>query len=138
MVQIVRDWIDAHTDPSTLGALRDPQIGRVISAIQTRPEEGWTVAGIAKVAGMSRTSFAIRFRERVGLTPMRYVTEWRMRVARMLLRDPSIGIAEISERVGYGSQAAFAKAFRECDGLPPGKFRHMITQADAGAGSDRP
>lgn len=72
---------------------------------------------------MSRSSFADRFKQQVGMTPMRYVTEWRMQEAVDLLQTTELSIAAIAEQCGYTSEVAFRKAFRAVVGVPPGRFR---------------
>lgn len=108
-----------------IGALCDPRLSRAFSAIHARVEHSWTVEELAREAGMSRSAFAARFRERVGLAPLDYVTRWRMFRAGTLLRQGNHSIAEIAIRVGYDNESAFSKAFKRVTGLTPGAYRRQ-------------
>jgi AraC-like DNA-binding protein len=125
VLQAIRFWIER--DPAAqhgwLGALRDPQVGRVISAIHRRPDVAWTLSSLAAEAAMSRSAFAARFTELVGEPAMHYVTRTRMQVARGALQDGQATIAELAARLGYQSEAAFSRAFKRCVGVSPGAAR---------------
>ncbi|MEU4383465.1 AraC family transcriptional regulator [Micromonospora echinofusca] len=125
VVQALRAWLD--NDPAArsgwLGALRDPLIGRAISLIHREPGRDWTVASLADQVPMSRSAFAARFSELVGEPAMSYVTRWRMHLATIALRDEGATVAELADRVGYRSEAAFARAFKRVMGFPPGAAR---------------
>jgi AraC-like DNA-binding protein len=122
VIQAIRSWIE--TDPAArtgwLGALQDRQIGRAISLIHRDPAREWTVASLADELGMSRSAFAARFTELVGEPAMQYVTRWRMHVALAAFREEGAAVAELAQRLGYRSEAAFARAFKRVLGLPPG------------------
>jgi len=126
VIQAIRSWID--TDPAArtgwLGALHDRQIGRAISLIHRDPARAWTVASLADELAMSRSAFAARFTELVGEPAMQYVTRWRMHVAVDALRDDGATVAELASRLGYRSEAAFARAFKRVIGVPPGAVKH--------------
>ena len=125
VIQAIRAWLE-H-DPAAragwLGALRDPRIGRAITLIHREPEREWSVALLAHEVAMSRSAFAARFAELVGEPPMQYVARWRMGVALALLEDRSASLAEIAERLGYRSEAAFSRAFKRETGMAPGAAR---------------
>jgi AraC-like DNA-binding protein len=125
VIQAIRSWIE--TDPAArtgwLGALQDPQIGRAISLIHREPARDWTVASLADELAMSRSAFAARFTELVGEPAMQYVTRWRMQVAVTSLREEGATVAQLASRLGYRSEAAFARAFKRVIGLPPGAMR---------------
>lgn len=106
-----------------IGALCDPRLSRAFSAVHARVEHGWTVDELAREAGMSRSAFAARFRDRVGMSPLDYVTRWRMFRAAALLRTGNRSLADIAVRVGYENESAFAKAFKRVTGLTPGAYR---------------
>lgn len=112
-----------------LAGLNDPHVGRALSLMHADPARGWTVDDLAREAGISRAALAKRFVEIVGETPMQYLAGWRMHLARSLLRESNIGVAQLALRVGYESEAAFSRAFRRAVGVPPAAWR------DAGAGS---
>lgn len=122
VIQAIRTWIE--TDPAAqtgwLGALADRQIGRAISLIHRDPARDWTVASLADELAMSRSAFAARFTELVGEPAMRYVTRWRMNLALDALQDDGATIAELAARLGYRSDAAFARAFKRVTGRSPG------------------
>ena len=125
VIQALRAWIE--NDPAArtgwLGALRDPQIGQALSLIHRHPAREWTVAALADELAMSRSAFAARFTELVGEPAMQYVTRWRMHVATDALEAEGATIAELAGRLGYRSEAAFARAFKRVTGLPPGQVK---------------
>lgn len=106
-----------------LAALRDPVLGRALVLLHARPAEAWTVELLAQKAAVSRSVLAERFAQSLGVSPMRYLTQWRMQLAADLLRDePRLGVAAVAERVGYDSGAAFSRAFKRCLGAAPGAW----------------
>jgi AraC-like DNA-binding protein len=125
VIQAIRAWI--ASDPAAakgwLGALQDPKIGRAIVRIHRDPAHPWTVAALASEAGMSRSAFAARFTERVGVPVMQYVTRWRMYVAVDVLSEEDATVAELTDRLGYRSEAAFSRAFKRIIGDSPGAIR---------------
>jgi len=106
-----------------LAGLRDPMLSPVMTAIHSAPHRKWTVTELAREVAVSRSSLDGRFREILGLSPMRYVHEWRMRVAQDLLRTTEMTIAAISRRVGYDSEEAFSRAFKRAHGQSPSLWR---------------
>lgn len=102
--------------------LSDPQIGRALRAFHTDIQRTWSVASLAGIATMSRTTFAGRFTDLVGISPMHYVSQWRMAVARDALREGRRSIDEIAAAIGYGSRSAFSTAFTRSVGVPPARF----------------
>ena len=125
VVQAIRSWIE--TDPAArtgwLGALQDRQIGRALSLIHRDPARPWTVASLADELAMSRSAFAARFTELVDEPAMQYVTRWRMQVAVDSLKEEGATVAELANRLGYRSEAAFARAFKRVIGVPPGAVK---------------
>jgi AraC-like DNA-binding protein len=136
VVQAIRSWIE--TDPAArtgwLGALQDRQVGRAIALIHREPERPWTVASLARELAMSRSAFAARFTELVGEPAMHYVARWRMQVALGSLRDDHATVAELAGRLGYRSEAAFARAFKRVMGIPPGAVRRQAVPEATSAG----
>ena len=134
VIQAIRSWMD--TDPSAqtgwLGALRDNQIGRALSLIHGDPARAWTVATLADELPMSRSAFAARFTELVGEPVMQYVTRWRMKVAVNALRDEGATVGQLADRLGYRSEAAFARAFKRVVGVAPGSVKR---EGSPGAGA---
>lgn len=108
-----------------LQAIFDPQIGTALNAIHDNVNIPWTVGSLAETAGMSRSAFAMRFKELLGQTPLDYVTEWRMQKAIQLLPKRDRKLIEIAQSVGYESDAAFSKAFKRVVGITPGEYRHV-------------
>lgn len=104
-------------------ALADPRLKRALDAMHTHPGKDWTVASLAEVALLSRTSFAERFAEVLQETPYQYLTRWRMAQALKLLRDPRLSVAQVAERLGYQTEAAFRRGFKRVHGYGPGSVR---------------
>ncbi|MDC0668421.1 AraC family transcriptional regulator [Nannocystis radixulma] len=113
-----------------LRALADPAIARVLAAVHADPGAAWTVATMAARAGMSRSAFAPAFHRLVGEPPLAYVTTWRMRTAaRALVEDGPTNLKALAARVGYGSDEAFSRAFKNWAGTPPGQYRRAAREA---------
>jgi AraC-like DNA-binding protein len=110
-------------EPGFLSAMMDPQLGRALQAIHAEPEAAWSLGELAGLAGHSRTCFVERFRECIGMSPMKYLASWRLLKARHLLGCSEQPVSEVARRVGYRSESAFNRAFREQFGVPPGQFR---------------
>ena len=125
LIQMLRHWLEqaATGDRGWLAALRDEHLGRAIAAIHRDPGAPWTVASLAEQATMSRSSFAARFTEVVGESAMRYLTRWRLALARTTLRETDATILDVAERFGYGSEAAFSRAYKREFGAAPGTDR---------------
>ena len=129
IIQAIRSWIDSapQADRGWLAALRDDQVGRALAAIHREPEKDWTVALLAKEVGMSRSGFSARFTSLVGESSMRYLTQWRMQLARAQLLETSDSLSVLADRLGYQSEAAFSRAFKRVFGVSPGSLRHAAT-----------
>ncbi|MEM6927612.1 MAG: AraC family transcriptional regulator [Myxococcota bacterium] len=110
-------------EPGLLPGLAHEGLARAMSAVAKSPAEAWTLEGLGRAAGMSRTRFARTFRERVGLTPFDYVRRWRVHRAQELLRDEKQGIEAVAAEVGYASSVSFSRSFSAVTGLPPGQWR---------------
>lgn len=125
VIQAIRSWIATDPEAQTgwIGALRDPRIGRAILCIHRDPARAWTVASLATEVAMSRSAFAARFRDRVGESPMQYLTRWRMHLAATWLEDETLTLSAIASRLGYESEAAFGHAFKRHVGVAPGSVR---------------
>ncbi|WP_274426714.1 AraC family transcriptional regulator [Chelativorans sp. YIM 93263] len=122
---IVRAWVECGCSEANgwVAALRDPRLGRVILAIHRDPGKNWTLDELAAEMGSSRSVFAERFAAVTGLTPVRYLTEMRMRLAAQWIGRDQVPIEIAAHRLGYGSQAAFSRAFKRVVGHPPGAAR---------------
>jgi len=123
-IQILRAWA-AGTDaePNWLAGALDLQIGLALSAIHRDPGHEWTVEDLARRCSLSRSAFAARFAARVGMPPATYLAHVRLDAATGLLRDTSLPITLIAEKVGYTSEAAFSRAFKHRYGTPPARWR---------------
>jgi AraC-like DNA-binding protein len=133
VIQAIRSWLESDPAAKTgwLGALQDEQIGRAIALIHRDPARNWTVASLADELAMSRSAFAARFTELVDEPAMQYVTRWRMQVAVSALRNDGATVGELASRLGYRSEAAFARAFKRVIGVPPGAVKRSSAGAPA-------
>jgi AraC-like DNA-binding protein len=128
---VLLEVLDQHlalgpsADRGWLAALGDPLLAPALALIHGRPERPWTVADLATGAATSRSLLDERFRQVLGRSPIRYLTEWRMHLAQELLGSSDITVFELARRVGYRSEEAFARAFKRELGLPPGEWRRM-------------
>ncbi len=127
VIQAIRNWIDIAPEANNgwLSALRDKHIGNALVAIHRNPEQNWSVELLAKKVGLSRSGFSARFTALVGESVMQYVTRWRMLLARSKLLEGQITLAELSEQLGYQSEAAFSRAFKRTVGVSPGAVKHL-------------
>jgi AraC-like DNA-binding protein len=125
-IQVVRAFVDKTGDAAgCLAGVLDPQLNKALAAMHSAPEKPWTVDAIAVEAGMSRTKFAERFRTLIGLTPLVYLTRWRMQLARRQLIESDRPLIEIAETAGYRSESAFAHAFKRHFSVAPGRLRRQ-------------
>jgi len=128
-IQVIRSFVEREGDKAgCLAAVLNPRLGRSLSSIHAAPEKNWTVESLAREAGMSRTVFADRFSDLVGMTPLAYVTHWRMEQARRDLRATSLPLIDVAERNGYSSEAAFNRAFKRHFGQTPGQMRQVLAR----------
>jgi AraC-like DNA-binding protein len=128
-IQVVRIYVErAGGAAGCLAGITDPQIGRALGAMHSSPATAWTVERLAQEAGMSRTSFAVRFARLVGMTPLNYLTHWRMQEARRLLRQTRDPVLAIAECAGYHSEAAFNRAFKKRFAATPAAYRRQLKQ----------
>jgi len=116
------DHTRAISRPGLLEGLADPHVGRALRRLHGAPAQPWTVAELARDAGLSRSTFYDRFTGRVGMPPMEYLIQWRMAVAKDLLQRKALTIEQVAMAVGYQSGSAFSTAFRRYAGIPPSRF----------------
>jgi len=123
-IQVLRGYIASRPDRNKgwLRAIFDSQVGAALNAIHDSVNTPWTVESLAEAAGMSRSAFAVRFKELLGQTPLEYVTEWRMQKAIQLLERRDKKLPEVARLVGYQSDAAFSKAFKRVVRANPGEY----------------
>lgn len=122
IVEALRCTNGADASPGLLRGLADARLATAMRHMHQHPERGWTVEQLAKEAALSRSTFFERFTRAVGVPPMEYLLSWRMALAKDLLRRADHRIAEVAERVGYGSASTFSTAFSRYVGQPPARF----------------
>lgn len=125
LLQVLRLWLASGKQSGWLGALADQRLARALGAMHAEPQRRWTLVELAGLAGMSRTTFAERFRDVVGQTPLDYLAGWRMRLAADRLHRSGDSVAAIGFSVGYESEAAFSTAFRRVMGHTPMQHRRV-------------
>lgn len=128
LIEALRAVPTDEAPPGLLRGLSDPRLAPAIREMHTHVSRPWTVAQLARVSALSRSSFFDRFTKTVGMAPMEYLLGWRMAVARELLRTGTPGIAEVAERVGYGSASTFSTAFSRHVGQPPSHYARLAQQ----------
>lgn len=130
---VLRAYFDTQDEPCTLSgwaaALADPAVGRALDAVHRDPARRWTVESLGAHAGLSRAGFARRFTGLVGQPPLAYLTWWRLVSGARMLRESDASVAEVAERVGYGSEFAFGNAFKREFGVAPGRYRRRVAHA---------
>lgn len=108
-------------------ALGDKRISTALQQIQNHPEKNWTMNELAKCSGMSRTQFFYTFKSLVGQTPLIYLQNWRMQQAKEMLLKSQLKVSVIANQVGYGSEAAFNRLFKNKFSVTPARFRRSKT-----------
>jgi AraC-like DNA-binding protein len=126
-IEVVRRYLETlgAEQSGWLAGLRDPFIGRALSSLHGDPARNWTIEELARDAGLSRSVLAERFTGLVGLPPMQYLAKWRMQIASGLLAGGGVNMATVAAEVGYGSEAAFSRAFKKMVGVPPSAWRRV-------------
>ena len=124
-VEVLRRCIDRApvAERGWFAAVNDPEVGFVLRLLHREPARRWTVDDLASEVGTSRSSLAARFTEIVGESPMRYLTDWRMQIAKDFIRRGELSLMQVASKVGYDSEVAFNRAFKREVGLPPGAWR---------------
>lgn len=120
-----------------LAGLRDRYVGRVLGLMHEQPARAWTMEQVADRVGLSRSALHERFVHFIGLTPMQYLTNWRMQIASRLLTQSSATMASVALDTGYESEAAFSRAFKRAVGVPPSVWRRERDASAASAVSSR-
>jgi AraC-like DNA-binding protein len=124
-VETLRAYI-TQLPPEQIGWLagaRDSEVGKTLALMHRNPARPWTLAGLAKEAGVSRSVLAERFRYYLGEPPMSYLTRWRLQLGAQMLASTSYSVAQVAADVGYESEAAFNRAFKREFEIPPARFR---------------
>ncbi|QFG24055.1 AraC family transcriptional regulator [Actinomadura sp. WMMB 499] len=140
VIQAIRSWLDTAPEARQgwLAALRDGQVGRALTAVHRAPGREWSLTSLAREAGMSRSAFAARFTDLIGEPPMRYLTHWRMQLARNHLQQTREPLSAVARRFGYHSEAAFCRAFKRTFDISPGSVRPAPPPSDSHAAAPRP
>jgi AraC-like DNA-binding protein len=132
-VETLRTYI-AHLPPEQTGWLagaRDSEVGKTLALMHRDPAHPWTIASLAREAGVSRSVLAERFRHYLREPPMAYLTRWRLQLGAQMLASTSYSVAQIASEVGYESEAAFNRAFKREFETPPARFRTQARSTDA-------
>lgn len=126
-IQAVRAYVSSLPEGAGnwLRALNDPQISQALTLIHQQPEQPWKVETLASEVAMSRSAFAARFTHLVGEPTLHYVTRWRIHRAALLLRENKCTVAEVATSVGYQSEAAFSRVFKQWTGHAPAAYRRV-------------
>ena len=136
-IEVVRRHLEALPPEQAgwLAGLRDPFVGKALSLMHAKPARNWTIEDLAKDVGLSRSVLAERFAGLVGMPPMHYLAKWRMQIASGLLAGGTANIAKVAAETGYGSEAAFSRAFKKMVGVPPSSWRRHAPEPAGGVGS---
>ncbi|MCV2882144.1 AraC family transcriptional regulator [Actibacterium sp. XHP0104] len=122
--QAIRTYLERQVDAHhPLAAFADPHISRALTAFHQAPAQPWSIQDLAREAALSRTVFAQLFSEKMGMTPMQYITSWRMQIAREGLAGHKLSVADVAEKTGYSSESSFSRVFQKEVGMRPAAFR---------------
>ena len=132
LIEALRSTASTAASPGLVRGLSDARLALALRGMHARPADAWNVVRLAREAGLSRSAFFDRFSRAVGMAPMAYLQAWRMALAKRLLRQRDVAIAEIAERVGYSSVSTFGVAFTREVGKPPARWAR---EEAAGAGA---
>jgi AraC-like DNA-binding protein len=124
-------WMEDTDRPDAAPAGADPVVADVMAELMRRPGEAWTIDGMARLAHLSRSALTERFRRALGRSPSEVLRDVRMQVARKQLRDPARTVTQVAFAVGYGSTAAFSRAFSAHQGVGPQEWRTASRARDA-------
>lgn len=131
-VEVIRLWMHSTSGPTSgwLRAIGDRRVGAAMRLLHGDPAQHWRLQDLADAAGMSRSNFALRFRQLAGVPPLDYLLRWRMRLAAKALRSGGETISSISYSLGYRSESAFSNAFKRVAGVAPQQYRRDRSRAD--------
>ncbi len=127
-IQILRSHLNSssHMPPGWLRALADPRVAPALRLMHGHPDRAWHLEELARSCAMSRTSFALHFRNVAGVAPLTYLAEWRMRLAERALREEKTPVASVARSLGYTSESAFSNAFKRIIGISPTAYRTSL------------
>ena len=124
LIEAIRTYSQLNAqDKGYLAALKEPRLCKALTSFHKAPDQNWTVQTLSEEATMSRSAFAELFKHMVGMSPMEYVTGWRMQHAYDVLTLDNKSVTQIAEDCGYQSEPAFRKAFKKQFGIGPGTVR---------------
>lgn len=127
LLEMLRSYLEQGQTPAGwLRLLADEPLRPALLLIHEQPGQPWGLRELARAAGMSRTSFAERFREIAGTPPLTYLSHWRMLLAQRALRDPDVRVGPLAAELGYGSESAFSTAFKRTVGESPSRYRKRL------------
>jgi AraC-like DNA-binding protein len=124
-VEILREYMQRlpANESGWFAAVKDAHVGKALRLMHADPVRDWTVDELAREVALSRSVLAARFVDLVGEAPMRYLANWRMQLAKQMMREGTGNIQDVATRVGYESEAAFNRAFKRATGSPPAAWR---------------
>ena len=124
-IEVVRQHLESLPPDQAgwLAGLRDPFVGKALSLMHAKAAHDWTIEELATQVGQSRSLFAKRFTDLLGMPPMHYLAQWRMQIASERLGSGNANVATIAAEIGYESEAAFSRAFKKLMGVPPSEWR---------------
>ena len=133
LIQAIRTWVETESSfkGTWLSAIKDEKIGKALACIHSQPENAWTVESLGREVGLSRTAFSNRFRDLVGNTVLNYLTEWRMNLAMMKLQNGEKVDYKFTESLGYQSESAFRRAFKNTLGMNVSEAIRSISMSKA-------
>lgn len=126
LAQAIRCFVESDDAAQWgLDGFSDVHLSRALDEFHKNPTAPWTVEKLAQSAGMSRTSFAVLFQGKMSMSPMQYVSAWRIEIAKQILSDPVGKLSHAAEMAGYASDTSFARAFKKETGMTPAGFRKI-------------
>lgn len=132
LIEALRRVPAKDAQPGLLRGLADPRIAAALHCLHSDVQRSWTIVDLARESGLSRSAFFDRFVRTVGIRPMEYLANWRMAVAKDLLRQENLTLDDVACRVGYGSAGTFSTAFSRHVGIPPGRFMRTVARPPGG------
>jgi AraC-like DNA-binding protein len=129
-VYAIRAYASSSAAPPKgwLAAMSDEHLSKAIGAMHSGIARSWSVASLAREARMSRSAFALKFKNVLGQTPLEYLTRWRMYRASAMIRSNDTSFGEVASAVGYGSESSFSRVFRREMGVAPREYRHKTRE----------
>ncbi|WP_342655380.1 AraC family transcriptional regulator [Pseudomonas sp. F3-2] len=125
-IQILRAHLEGggRVDPGWLKAVSDKRLAPALRLIHSDPGRTWPLETLARASAMSRAAFSAYFKSVAGISPVAYLTAWRMKLAERALREERVSLSALAQRLGYGSDSAFSNAFKRLTGVSPSHYRN--------------